>query len=177
MKCGTKDEDMPKPLQLTESMENYLEIILELEKANKVARAKDIAEKLEIKKGSVTGGLKTLAEKGLINYAPYSFITLTDQGKAQAEEIAYRHRVLKDFLLNILQVDPETAEHTACRMEHAINGKTLERLVCFVEYIHRCPRAGDDWLDSFINYCRSDISSRKNCDLCVEQIQPKFNPE
>ena len=31
---------------LTESMENYLEVILELEKANKVARSKDIADKL-----------------------------------------------------------------------------------------------------------------------------------
>ena len=165
---------MPKPSQLTESMENYLEAILELEKVNKVARAKDIAEKLEIKKGSVTGGLKALAEKGLINYAPYSFITLTEKGKEQAEEIAYRHRVLKDFLLNILQIDEDTAEQTACRMEHAIDGKTLERLVCFVEYIHRCPRAGDDWLDSFINYCRSDKASEKNCDRCVEQMQPKF---
>jgi len=168
---------MPKSVQLSESMENYLETILELEKTNKVARAKEIAEKLELKKGSVTGGLKSLAEKGLINYAPYSFITLTDEGRSLAEEIAYRHRVLKDFLLNILQVDPETAEHTACRMEHAIDGKTLERLVCFVEYIHKCPRAGDDWLDAFINYCRSDEKSRKNCDLCVEQIKPVFNPK
>jgi len=168
---------MAKPVQLSESMENYLEVILELEKTNKVARAKEIAEKLELKKGSVTGGLKSLAEKGLINYAPYSFITLTEEGKKQAEEIAYRHRVLKDFLLNILRIDPDTAEHTACRMEHAIDGKTLERLVCFVEYIHRCPRAGDDWLDSFINYCGSDKASRKNCETCLEQIQPKFNPK
>ena len=73
--------------QLSESMENYLEVILELEKTNKVARAKDIAEKLKIKKGSVTGGLKSLAEKGLINYAPYSFITLTKKGEQQAEEM------------------------------------------------------------------------------------------
>ena len=41
--------------QLTESMENYLEVILELEKTNKVARAKDIADKLQIQRGSVTG--------------------------------------------------------------------------------------------------------------------------
>jgi len=168
---------MPKSAQLSESMENYLEAILELEQTNKVARAKEIAEKLEIKKGSVTGGLKSLADKGLINYVPYSFITLTERGRKLAEDIAYRHRVLKDFLLNILQVDPETAEHTACRMEHAIDGKTLERLVCFVEYIHRCPRAGDDWLESFINYCRSDNTSRKSCDSCVEQIQPSFDPK
>ena len=168
---------MTDQVQLSESMENYLEVILELETTNKVARAKDIAEKLDLQKGSVTGGLKALAEKGLINYAPYSFITLTKQGKQQAEEIAYRHRVLKDFLLNILKIDEDTAEHTACRMEHAIDGKTLERLVCFVEYIHRCPRAGEDWLQSFIEYCRSENESAKNCDLCVEQIRPNSKNE
>ena len=57
--------------QLSESLENYLETILELEKANKVARAKDIADKLNLQRGSVTGALKSLAAAGLINYHPY----------------------------------------------------------------------------------------------------------
>jgi len=42
------------------------------------------------------------------------------------------------------------AETTACRMEHVIDSTTVDRLVCFIEYIHTCPRAGADWLDSFI---------------------------
>ena len=52
---------------LSESMENYLETILDLEKTNKVARAKDIAEQLELKPGTVSGALKGLKEKDLIN--------------------------------------------------------------------------------------------------------------
>jgi DtxR family Mn-dependent transcriptional regulator len=162
---------MAKIREISESMEDYLEVILELEKTNKVARAKDIAERLAIKRGSVTGALKNLGEKGLINYEPYSFITLTRRGKKIAEEISHRHAVLKDFLLNVLQIDAETAETTACGMEHAIDKKTIERLVCFIEYIHTCPRAGEEWIKSFVNYCTSDKNDRKKCNKCIGELR------
>ena len=90
---------MQKNIELSESLEDYLEIILNLEQAQKVARAKDIAAKMGVQRGSVTSALKSLKEKKLINYEPYSFVTLTPQGKKLAKEITRRHAVLKDFLL------------------------------------------------------------------------------
>lgn len=153
---------------LSESMEDYLEVILELEQEHKVARAKDIADRLEVQRGSVTGALKNLEEKGFINYAPYSFITLTQEGKRIAKNIAYRHAVLKDFLLNILQIDAETAEKTACNMEHAVDPQTLERLVCFIDYLHNCPRTGEDWIKAFVNYCTSKDRDQEKCDQCMD---------
>ena len=57
------EEIMSKQMDLSENMENYLEAILDIEKINKVARAKDIAELLGLQKGSVSGALKVL--KGL----------------------------------------------------------------------------------------------------------------
>ena len=159
---------MAKAETLTESMENYLETILALEEDHKVARAKEIADKLKIQRGSVTGGLKTLAEKGLINYEPYSYITLTPEGKKIAKEVARRHAVLRDFLEGILRVDPKAAEENACRMEHAISGAVLERLVCFIDYIHTCPRAGDQWIEAFVEYCRSDNFSERKCETCIQ---------
>jgi len=146
---------MQKNIELSESLEDYLEVILKLEQANKVARAKDIAEKMNVQRGSVTGALKNLKEKKLINYEPYSFITLTPKGKKLAREISRRHAVLKDFLFNVLQIDAETAEATACRMEHAIDKKTLERLVCFIDYVHKFPKEGENWIKSFRKYCKS----------------------
>ncbi|MGD9128852.1 MAG: metal-dependent transcriptional regulator [Planctomycetia bacterium] len=156
---------------LTDSLENYLEVILHLEEANKVARAKEIAENLDIQRGSVTGGLKALSEKGYINYQPYSYITLTEKGKRVAKDIAYRHRVIRDFLLKVLNIDEETAEETACKMEHAIDGQTIERLVCFIEYIFTCPRAGKDWIQSFLNFCSTDKRARENCDSCIDKLK------
>ncbi len=93
---------MNKKAELSESLEDYLETILELEEEKKVARSKDIADKLGIQRGSVTGALKNLAKKKLIDYEPYGFVTLTDKGKKIAKEIALRHSVIKDFLFRIL---------------------------------------------------------------------------
>jgi DtxR family Mn-dependent transcriptional regulator len=163
---------MPSEHELSESLENYLETILNLEQSQKVARAKDIADHLNVQRGSVTGALKNLSEKGYINYAPYSFITLTPKGMALAKEIRFRHSALKEFLLKILRIDPVTAEETACRMEHAIDKKTIERLVCFIDYIFTCPRAGEAWIQSFSNYCASGGLNKKECDQCIQSIQP-----
>lgn len=157
--------------ELSEALQSYLEVILDLEGHQKVARAKDIADRLQIQRGSVTGALKSLEEKGLIHYQPYSFITLTDSGKKVAEEIAHRHQVLKDFLFNVLQIDEPTADATACRMEHVIDRKTVERLVCFIEYIHTCPRAGEEWLDAFVRFCKSDSKHPGECTACIKGIK------
>ena len=159
---------MAEQIDLSESMENYLETILDLEKTNKVARAKDIAEQLELKPGTVSGALKVLKEKDLINYSPYSFITLTEEGKEIAELIHRRHKVLNDFLQNVLQIEADKADKTACRMEHAIDEETLQRLVAFIEYIHSCPRKEDGILDSFIHFLKASKFDRQKCKKCIK---------
>ncbi len=160
-----------KNMILSESLEDYLEIILELEKTQKVARAKDIADKMGVQRGSVTSALKNLEEKDLINYEPYSFITLTRKGKNIAEDITLRHSVLKDFLVKVLQIDEESAESTACRMEHTVDKKTLERLLRFFEFIYDCPRTGENWIQSFIDYCASE---KKDCKKCINVSMSDF---
>jgi DtxR family Mn-dependent transcriptional regulator len=161
---------MSENQHLSESLENYLETILDLEKANKVARAKDIAERLGLQKGSVSGALKVLKEKGLINYEPYSFITLTAKGGEIAKSVQRRHTVLQDFLQNVLQVGAEKAEDAACRMEHAIDEETLDRLVAFIDHINNCPRTGADWLASFVNYYKTHQHDPEKCGKCVNEL-------
>jgi DtxR family Mn-dependent transcriptional regulator len=158
-------------MQLSENMENYLEAILELESVHKVARVKDIADRLGIQRGSASGALRNLGEKGLIHYEPYSFITLTAEGRRIAEEIAERHKVLRDFLENILQIDPDTAQETACRMEHAIDEKTKERLIWFIRYILSCPRTGEQWLQSFIDFCNRGGRKGDACEECILSLK------
>ena len=123
---------MTKETALSESLEDYLETILELQTNNTVARSKDIAEKLDIKRGSVTGMLKKLAAQELINYEPYGYVTLTSKGEKIAKEIEGRHIVLKDFLFRLVGVDEETADQTACRMEHAMNAATFKKFKAFI---------------------------------------------
>ncbi len=117
---------------LSESLEDYLEAILELQTMNTVARSKDIAAKLKIKCGSVTGTLKKLADRNLINYEPYGYITLTSQGTKIAKEVTTRHNVFKHFLFKHVALDENIAEQTACRMEHAMNHKNFMKFKAFV---------------------------------------------
>lgn len=58
----------PATKTLTSVMEDYLETIFNLEIDKKVVRVKDIAGRLKVKMPSVTSMLKTLSERGLVNY-------------------------------------------------------------------------------------------------------------
>jgi DtxR family Mn-dependent transcriptional regulator len=133
------EEDMEKTVPLSENIEDYLETILALQTQNTVARSKDIAEKLDIKRGSVTGMLKKLAARKLINYEPYGYVTLTPEGEKIAKKIEYRHMVLKDFLFRILEVDEARADETACRMEHAMDSQSFKKFVAFIATLDACP--------------------------------------
>jgi DtxR family Mn-dependent transcriptional regulator len=159
-----------KKTGLSESLEDYLEIILALEKSNKVARVKDIAVEMGVLRGSVTVALKSLGEKGLIHYKPYSFITLTRKGATVAKKIARRHSIIKDFLVNVLQIDDEAAETNACRMEHAMDQAAVERLVRFIEHIHLCPRTDNDWKQSFVEYYANEKHDRQKCKKCLDKL-------
>ncbi|MBN2706396.1 MAG: metal-dependent transcriptional regulator [Deltaproteobacteria bacterium] len=118
---------------LTSNMEDYLEVILNLQEEQKVARVKDVAHRLQVKMPSVTGAMKGLAEKGLVNYERYSFLTLTEEGEKIAREIGERHKTFYDFLTQVLELDHETAELDACRLEHATSQKTFEKIKNFIE--------------------------------------------
>ena len=154
--------------RLSESLEDYLEVIIDLEKTQKVARVRDIAERLGVLRGSVTGALKNLNEKGLINHEPYGYITLTTLGAKMASEVTRRHSVIKDFLFNVLQLGDDAAEANACRMEHAMDKGAIDRLVEFIDYVNNCPRAGQDWILSFVKACSSGDLDPQKCNDCLD---------
>ena len=83
--------------RLSASQEDYLEAIFHIISEKQAVRAKDIALRLKVKNASVTGALRILAGKGLVNYAPYDVISLTAEGKRIAEDIIRRHEVLHNF--------------------------------------------------------------------------------
>jgi len=154
-------------LGLSASLEDYLETISHLEQSHQVARAKDIADQMRIQRASVTGALKILAGRGLINYSPYSYITLTLAGSAMAKDIIRRHQILKDFLIDILHLGPEDAEANAHRMEHSITPAAIDKLVCFLEFINICPRTDMKWLDAFSHFC-ANRPHTSDCRACLE---------
>ena len=122
-----------KTNDLSHSLEDYLEAIYQLEQKNRVARVKDIADLLNVQMPSVTGAIKNLKSKELVNYEKNSFISLSEKGLAIAKSVQSRHSTLQDFLEDILLLPPAIAETQACSMEHDINPETARRF-------HNCAR-------------------------------------
>lgn len=153
-------------ISLTASLEDYLEAIYHIVAEKQAARGKDIALRLKVNSSSVTGALRSLSEKGYINYAKYDLITLTENGQAIAREIVRRHETLKYFFEQVLKIEKNEAEETACRVEHAVSRKTLDKLISFVEFIEICPRTGLEWLSGFGEKC-STPSMNEECTECL----------
>ncbi len=134
---------------LSPNLEDYLETIFLLENEQQAARAKDIADRMNVQRASVTGALHSLSEKGLINYQPYSSVTLTAEGFKKASNILYRHKVLFEFLHDFLQLPEDVSDENACRIEHQIDDLVLARLIDFVQFIKKSALAGQDWRQHF----------------------------
>lgn len=118
-------------MHVNESAENYLETILMLSHRLPVVRAVDIATELGFKKSSVSIAMKNLREKNHIVVADSGFITLTESGRAIAEEIYERHEFLSGWLTQ-LGVDPKTAVEDACKIEHVISRDSFEAIKKYV---------------------------------------------
>ncbi|MFU8781063.1 MAG: metal-dependent transcriptional regulator [Kiritimatiellia bacterium] len=158
---------MAHQLGLSESLEDYLETILLLMREHAVARSRDIAVRLGVQRSSVTGALRALAERQLIHYEPYGYVTLTDAGTKEAERVRRRHEVLRDFMIKVLSVDAEEADATACRMEHAVSKTVVDRLVAFAEFVESCPDAGAEWVRGFGYRCaKGHVRNKAQCKHC-----------
>jgi DtxR family transcriptional regulator, Mn-dependent transcriptional regulator len=154
---------------LSESLEDYLEAIFHIVARKHAARAKDISDRLNVSSSSVTGALHALADRELVNYAPYDVITLTPEGHRLAEDIVRRHDVLHAFFVKVLAVDEDEAETAACKMEHAVPRSILERFLEFLEFIETCPRAGFTWVQGFGCHCRESMD-KAECVRCVQRV-------
>jgi DtxR family Mn-dependent transcriptional regulator len=140
---------------LSQSLEDYLEAIFHIVSRKRAARASDISGLMRVRASSVTGALRLLAERELVNYAPYDIVTLTAKGEAAAGKVVHRHKVLRDFFVEVLGVADEAADDAACRMEHQIGSVVLRRLGWLAEYIASDPRAeAGRWMEGFRLYCR-----------------------
>ena len=132
---------------LGESLEDYVETILALERAAGAARVRDIAAHFGVSKPSVTGALRALKAKGLVSYQPYAHATLTAAGRRIAAEVTRRHRVLKEFLSGVLALPNHEADAAACRMEHILAPAVIDRFCAFADFVQGCPRHAAEWVD------------------------------
>ena len=135
-------------------MEDYLEAILNLASENNFARSKDIAKSLGVSRASVTGAVRVLKKKGLANYKPYDYVTLTESGRSAAAGIARKHNILKSFFIDVLGVEADVAQQAACKAEHELGPEIIAKLLRFIEFVTQSSKNGYDLADEFQKFCK-----------------------
>lgn len=118
----------------SQALEDYLKIIFKLEEVNAEAQLNKgvstsaIAVRLSISQASVSNMLKKLAEKSLIEYAPYYGVTLTDQGRKIALKMLRRHRIVELYLVERLGYQWDEVDAEAEVLEHAVSDRLVNRM-------------------------------------------------
>mgnify|MGYP001024928742 CR=1 FL=1 len=163
-------------VELSRTLEDYLEAIYRIEQQKRVARPRDICEAQGVAGSTVTAALKSLADKALVNYEPYGLVTLTQKGRERAERLAVRNRIIRGFLEEILDLTPQQAESTACGMEHAVDERVLQRFVCFLAFMRRHCREGARCLEKFREFVARGAQDR-SCRQCIEEYMEELMAE
>ncbi len=111
-----------RSVEATQAMRDYLGAIDLLGDGEMTVTTQRIAHRLGVSCPSVTNMIKRLHERGLVDYAPYHGVRLTETGLAIAESTARRRHLLERYLIEKLGYDPKGARIDATRLERAVTG-------------------------------------------------------
>ncbi len=123
----------------TASTQDYLAAIYDLGGSGKPVIGARLAKHMKVSPPAVTEALQRMARGGYIRLSAGKEITLTKKGKALAEVMARRHRLLERWLTDILGLDWTEAHEEAHRLEHALSPKVEDRLAAILGMPTTCP--------------------------------------
>ena len=111
---------------ITEAMEDYLEMICRHIQENGYIRIHFLAEQLHVRPSSASKMVGKLREMGLVEFEKYGLIIPNERGMAVGRYLLWRHDVLHRFfrLLNHSDCQLEQVE----KVEHFMSRETMENL-------------------------------------------------
>jgi DtxR family Mn-dependent transcriptional regulator len=123
----------------TASVQDYLAAIYDLAGSGKPVIGARLAKHMKVSPPAVTEALQRMARLGYIRLGAGKEISLTQKGRALAEVMARRHRLLERWLTDILGLDWTEAHEEAHRLEHALSPKVEDRLAAILGMPTTCP--------------------------------------
>lgn len=87
-----------------------------------------LADRMGVRPSTVSDTIKRLAEKGLVEHAPYGTIELTDDGRAHAVAMVRRHRLIETFLVEALDYGWDEVHDESESLEHAVSETMMARI-------------------------------------------------
>ena len=113
----------------TRALQDYLKTIYKLagDPAQAVSTSA-LAERLGVAAPSVSGMMKKLAAEGLIEHLPYQGVHLTEQGRRVAVETIRKHRIVEQFLVQVLGLSWDEVDAEAEVLEHCVSARVVNRM-------------------------------------------------
>ena len=116
----------------SQTVENYLKAIYVAqgaeEDAHGLVQMGQLASALGVVPGTATTMVKALAESGLVRYEPYIGVRLTPAGERLAALVLRRHRLIEQFLVQVLGMNWTEVHDEAERLEHAVSERLIDRI-------------------------------------------------
>ena len=123
----------------SEVISRYLEAIYYMWSEGEQLRSARLADWLGVSRPTVTIALHRMTRDGMVTMNRAKEIQLTPKGKAAAESIVRRHRIMERWLTDALGLDWVTADEEAARLEHAISDVVERRLYEALGHPQTCP--------------------------------------
>ena len=114
---------------LSESIQDYLKAIYQLQAAHGSATVSALAERLGVSRASASAMAKKLAVLELVaEREPYQSVELTQAGVQIAVEVIRHHRLLELYLAETLGVAVEDVHAEADKLEHVLSEELESRI-------------------------------------------------
>ena len=119
-------------MNIYESSEDYLEMMLMLREKKGFIKSIDIAKELGVTKPSVSYAVKKLRENGYISMEKNGEIHLSPAGEEIALKTFEKHKMLCTFLKS-LGISDETAHLDACKIEHDLSDESVKAIKAYLK--------------------------------------------
>jgi DtxR family transcriptional regulator, Mn-dependent transcriptional regulator len=124
--CTVEATAQPSP---SAAIQDYAKAIYALEsRRGEPVATNDLADRLDVTPGSVSAMLRKLSDRGLVEHEPYRGVRLTEHGRRVALEVIRHHRLLEQFLVEVLDMPWDRVHDEAEVLEHVLS-EELERLI------------------------------------------------
>jgi len=125
--------------QATVAEEEYLQTIFWLMEAGLPITGANIARAMQLSPPTVHEMIKRLEGDGYVTRSEDKILHLTEDGRAEAEQITRRHRKIERFLTDVLGIPWDEVHEEAERLEHAMSPVLEERMKAAIGEAKTCP--------------------------------------
>jgi len=156
----------------TVAEEEYLQSLFWLEEAGLPMTAANVARAMQLSPPTVHEMIGRLIDDDYVSRDADKSLSFTDSGKAHAEGIVKRHRLIERFLTDVLGIPWDEVHEEAERLEHAMSPVLEERMLAAIGDAKTCPHGHPIVLEE-----REVGSLLADCEIGAKVIVLRFENE